>query len=981
MCTRRLSRELLPGAPEKLASALETLELSNDRPHAALSDAEATADLYRELATRYDFPTANVGGLPVKSLLSPFSANFTAEPVLARPTVSNAQDSWLERLSGHVPDTGLREVDEYRSRLRAAMLDGNLSASETEQLIATAHSLGIGRDDALEIHGEYLRQLAVEAWADGVISEVERAYISDAAEQLGVSPREVDALLAEPVAGESNRIGLGPGDRVTFTGVLALGRDNWESRAQSAGLNVGGVTKSSALLVSANPDSMSGKARKAREYGVPIVDETTFARLLHEVEQDRDVADDVAVTDSDETGSSGAQTPPWYLDIFPWLAEHTHGAHTTDEVTDAWIDSRAGLPLIALSPRLNAAVLPEGAVPSGRLTERWLADHPEPLRASLNDLEDLAGFGPTKLRKAVAATVLAALDAPEPGTTARTGVYSADDLAAEPAVWEPGEISEPGGTRADAAVRTVAQWWALVEGRPPLPAGEPPAAVAAAVTDLQRDSFWADPADSVIVQARTDLSVVVGEDERDRDIFRDRLLGTATLDEIGQRHEVTRERIRQLEKQLKQRLSESAENDTGATITMAIAALPVRFGPLRQRAAILRDLPALGAEGPVPGKSMLQSLALLSTEWELTDRWLQPAGFDEALTAGLSELADDYGVVELAALADLFDVDGAELTERLREETSIALTVDGRHVFTKIRSYGDRAAAALSLAGEAATADEILEAIGGGNIRSLTNALNNDEQITRTGREQFALAEWGREEYTTLVEWIGKRVDEAGAVAVDELVAEATANLGVRENSVRYYASIVDFETEDGIVTRVEKIEEDWADPAESPDLYVTEDGWRLLTTVNFDHLRGSGFGVPRGVATILELPVLQKRLLDSPLGEQFVGNTRTGMSVGTIRRFLQELGSEEGDRVWVTFDRDGCFDVQPAAPRRDGLSGMSEVLNRMGLAPEETGAEYQGMELLNTALGLKANAPRRKTVSRFRHRRQEDLADLVAAL
>ena len=49
-CTRVLSRRLLPGAPQRLADCLDTAGLGNDRPHAALADAAAAADLYRALS-------------------------------------------------------------------------------------------------------------------------------------------------------------------------------------------------------------------------------------------------------------------------------------------------------------------------------------------------------------------------------------------------------------------------------------------------------------------------------------------------------------------------------------------------------------------------------------------------------------------------------------------------------------------------------------------------------------------------------------------------------------------------------------------------------------------------------------------------------------------------------------------------------------------------------------------------------------------
>ncbi|MCT2582362.1 hypothetical protein [Actinophytocola gossypii] len=46
-------------------------------------------------------------------------------------------------------------------------------------------------------------------------------------------------------------------------------RDEWETRAAAFGLTVtaGGVTKRTRLLVAADPDSLSGKAGKARQYG------------------------------------------------------------------------------------------------------------------------------------------------------------------------------------------------------------------------------------------------------------------------------------------------------------------------------------------------------------------------------------------------------------------------------------------------------------------------------------------------------------------------------------------------------------------------------------------------------------------------------------------------------------------------------------------------------------------------------------------
>jgi DNA polymerase-3 subunit epsilon len=70
------------------------------------------------------------------------------------------------------------------------------------------------------------------------------------------------------------------GDQVAFTGSLSVPRDQLESLVEQTGLKCSGVTKSTKVLVAADPDSLSGKAAKARSYGIPVITEAAFARLL-----------------------------------------------------------------------------------------------------------------------------------------------------------------------------------------------------------------------------------------------------------------------------------------------------------------------------------------------------------------------------------------------------------------------------------------------------------------------------------------------------------------------------------------------------------------------------------------------------------------------------------------------------------------------------------------------------------------------------
>lgn len=75
-------------------------------------------------------------------------------------------------------------------------------------------------------------------------------------------------------------ITLAPGDRVVFTGEMRRTRQEWEETATARGFTLGGVTKTTRLVVAADVNSLSRKAKMARSYGVPIVTESEFERLL-----------------------------------------------------------------------------------------------------------------------------------------------------------------------------------------------------------------------------------------------------------------------------------------------------------------------------------------------------------------------------------------------------------------------------------------------------------------------------------------------------------------------------------------------------------------------------------------------------------------------------------------------------------------------------------------------------------------------------
>ena len=146
----------------------------------------------------------------------------------------------------------------------------------------TANDLGISQSKVAELHSQYFESLVGLAWEDGVLTESEIGDLSRVADLLGIDaaelanatqPREkTDA--PEHAPGTAQRSFLEPGDLVVLTGDMSQPRNSIEAQLAAAGFKShGAITKKVKLLVAADPDSLSGKARKARDYGIPVVGE------------------------------------------------------------------------------------------------------------------------------------------------------------------------------------------------------------------------------------------------------------------------------------------------------------------------------------------------------------------------------------------------------------------------------------------------------------------------------------------------------------------------------------------------------------------------------------------------------------------------------------------------------------------------------------------------------------------------------------
>ncbi|MFS8099296.1 hypothetical protein LFM09_19395 [Lentzea alba] len=262
LCTMQLSRSLGVSS-RSLAACCAAAGVPLGTAHSALHDARAAAGLLVRCLDR-------VSDVPPVQLDVPRTSAFAVQ----RSRGHVAEQHFLAKLVRLLPRVETPQGDEYLDVLDRALVDRHLSAEEQEELIDVASALGLGLPEVMGLHRGYLSALAEAAWEDGVVSASEEADLRLVASLLGV---DVGDVLRPSV-----RLSLG--DLVVFTGQMREPRDVWEGRALSAGLAVkGGVTKKTALVIAADPDSMSGKADKARSYGIPVVSEDLFAGLLGEL--------------------------------------------------------------------------------------------------------------------------------------------------------------------------------------------------------------------------------------------------------------------------------------------------------------------------------------------------------------------------------------------------------------------------------------------------------------------------------------------------------------------------------------------------------------------------------------------------------------------------------------------------------------------------------------------------------------------------
>lgn len=296
--TMSIARQCLKLPTFKLHDVCSALGITNDSAHSALSDAYATAEVLQAFIRSTDSTAdpawqAAIGASADFRGYSIHDPQCTRDRLRARHAVAAMQEAlshgeWMNEAIGHRHSPDSETAAQYFSLLDSVLLDRWLSQTEQIQLLRFAEEHQLSSSALRELHADYVQLLIQAAEADGIVTNHERNLIDSISHLLGVHTESLRSTPApvkmrapsSPRDLGSYAITLRPGDRVTVTGPVERTQLFWESFFAARGVQVAGIAKSTKVLIAGDPDSQSGKAKKARQYGIPIIGENAVDEVI-----------------------------------------------------------------------------------------------------------------------------------------------------------------------------------------------------------------------------------------------------------------------------------------------------------------------------------------------------------------------------------------------------------------------------------------------------------------------------------------------------------------------------------------------------------------------------------------------------------------------------------------------------------------------------------------------------------------------------
>ena len=287
ICTLSLMRCIETGQPNKLQNCCQFFGIPIDKLHQASDDAFACAQLLTRLSDELGLPSSTEELRHEELWRMPATPRGITRRTAQRPQ----QETNLSPLLGvtrqnvALEATEDKPYDAYIDLLDIVLEDRIIDQEEVEALSDLAGELQLQPEEVRMLHKAYADALGKAVFSDGEVTEAEQRDYEAVTRLLGLGEYSLQdanvsqSQLLAKLATEDFR-----GASVCFTGDslcqykgAKLDKKTAEELAREKGLEPkSSVTKKLDILVVSDPRSMSGKAKKARQYGTRIITERAF---------------------------------------------------------------------------------------------------------------------------------------------------------------------------------------------------------------------------------------------------------------------------------------------------------------------------------------------------------------------------------------------------------------------------------------------------------------------------------------------------------------------------------------------------------------------------------------------------------------------------------------------------------------------------------------------------------------------------------
>jgi len=403
-----------------------------------------------------------------------------------------------------------------------------------------------------------------------------------------------------------------------------------------------------------------------------------------------------------------------------------------------------------------------------------------------------------------------------------------------------------------------------------------------------------------------------GLDERTKTILsaRSPLAAESTLEELGERLDVTRERVRQLEAKARMRVEE--------TYARRLAEVCEPLSLLRGKVVLTSGLIAAAktlATGLSHRALIADCIIIALGPWTSEGEWAVHGDVP-------TELPRTQG--EVSGYADSYRLLGDEEMERAFGALFLGEASRDRYARERLKmwkledvwmlrdSRRGRVLAALRVIGRSATKEEIA-LVAGVDITSgdrptsrVGSYLSSVEGIVRADKDRWGFSEWVERPYKGVANQIGEMIDEAGGeCSVSAIRGRLIDDFGIAESTVDTYLSCDAFDWQ-GSVVRRSQAPYKAGDPAKVSGSVLLDDLWGQLVTVQKQHLNGYSFNVHQDIAHANGVRIDDDLLVALEGGDGEVSliwnRAMLGRSVfvGRLRAHLEESEAELGAELFL---------------------------------------------------------------------------------